>query len=57
MCLNCGCGMPKDDMGNADNITMETLRKAAKASNMNVKDTVDNVKASLAQLDNKQLEE
>ncbi len=56
MCLNCGCGMPEDDMGNPDNITMETLKRAAKASGMSVKDTVDNVKASLAQLDDKQLE-
>lgn len=55
MCLNCGCGMPDDDMGNPDNITTETLRKAAKASNMTLKDTVENIKASLTQLDNKQL--
>ena len=31
MCWNCGCMMPDDDHGNADNITTETLRKAAKA--------------------------
>lgn len=32
MCWNCGCMMPDDDHGNPDNITTETLRKAAKAS-------------------------
>ncbi len=32
MCYNCGCNMPDDDMGNPDNITSETIRKAAKAS-------------------------
>lgn len=57
MCLNCGCGMPEDDMGNPDNITMQTLRKAAKASNMTLKDTVENTKSSLLQLDDKQLKE
>lgn len=31
MCWNCGCMMPDDDHGNPDNITTETLRKAAKA--------------------------
>jgi hypothetical protein len=31
MCWNCGCMMPDNDMGNPDNITTETLRKAARA--------------------------
>ena len=31
MCWNCGCMRPDDDHGNSDNITSETLRKAAKA--------------------------
>ena len=34
MCWNCGCMMPDDDHGNPDNITTETLRKAAKAGGM-----------------------
>lgn len=36
MCYNCGCGMPNDDMGNKDNITDETIKKAADASNQSV---------------------
>ncbi len=32
MCLTCGCGMPENDMGNPDNITLDTLRRAAKAA-------------------------
>ncbi|MBI2906068.1 MAG: hypothetical protein HYX92_00285 [Chloroflexi bacterium] len=31
MCLNCGCALPDDNMGNPDNITIDTLVKAAKA--------------------------
>lgn len=57
MCLNCGCGMPDDDMGNPDNITAETVKKAAKASGMSVRDTVGNLKVSLTQLDVDKLEE
>lgn len=28
MCLNCGCGMPYDDMGDANNITYDDIKKA-----------------------------
>ena len=31
MCMTCGCMMPENDMGNPDNITLGTIRKAAKA--------------------------
>ena len=31
MCWNCGCMMSDDDHGNPDNITTESLRKAARA--------------------------
>lgn len=33
MCYNCGCQMPDNDMGNADNITNLDFEKAAKAGN------------------------
>lgn len=29
MCYNCGCELPDDDMGHADNITNETFRHVA----------------------------
>ena len=32
MCWSCGCMMPEDQMGNPDNITSETIRKAARAA-------------------------
>ena len=31
MCWNCGCMISDDDHGSADNVTTETLRKAARA--------------------------
>lgn len=41
MCLNCGCGMWSDDMGNPDNITLEDLAKAAIASATDGKSTLE----------------
>ncbi len=39
MCLNCGCGIPNGDMGSKDVITLDKLRKAAKAGgNNNIQD-------------------
>ena len=40
MCLNCGCDIPDDTMGNDDNITVTTLAKAAIASDMNGQGTL-----------------
>ena len=31
MCYNCGCQMPNNDMGKAENITNETFAAAAEA--------------------------
>lgn len=47
MCLNCGCGMPDDNMGDPKNITLTTLAQAAIASQMNGKDTIENTKKAL----------
>ena len=41
MCLNCGCGVYDDEMGNADNLTISDIAKAAIASNMSAKDTIE----------------
>lgn len=53
MCYNCGCGMPNDDMGNKDNITEETIKKAAAASSQSVeeakKNTLEELKKQLGQ--------
>lgn len=38
MCFNCGCEMPEDDMGNADNITNETFRHVAEHQDLSFED-------------------
>ena len=43
MCYNCGCEMPDDAMGNEDNITNTTIRKAAKASNQSEEEAKKNM--------------
>lgn len=44
MCLNCGCLMPDNDMGNSDNITTQKIVKAGKAGgNKNIKDVMENM--------------
>lgn len=50
MCMNCGCGMYDDDMGNKDNITTAGLVKAAMASNMDGKETMEELKKSLEKI-------
>lgn len=49
MCYNCGCGMPNDQMGNPDNITNETIKKAAAASNQTEEEAKKNMIALLKQ--------
>jgi hypothetical protein len=44
MCYNCGCNMPDNDMGDANNITDETFEKAAKASGQPLKEALENTK-------------
>ena len=43
MCLDCGCGKPNDDHGNADHLTMKQVEKAAKASEISVDEAVKNI--------------
>ena len=57
MCLNCGCNMFDDDMGNTDNLTLTDIAKAAKASEMNGADTLANLRASLQKIDPQQLDQ
>lgn len=47
MCLNCGCMMPDDDMGNKDNITLTDLAKGAIANNQDGKTTLENMHKTL----------
>ena len=43
MCYNCGCGMPNNDMGKAENITNENFEKAANAMGVSLEESWRNV--------------
>jgi hypothetical protein len=47
MCFNCGCHLPDNDMGNPENITLETFKKAAEASGQSVKEAMENTRELL----------
>lgn len=54
MCLNCGCGEPNDDHGNADNITFDDLQRASQATGQSLHDTIDNMERGLDQVESQQ---
>lgn len=43
MCMSCGCGAPNEDHGNPDNITLEDLKRAARAANIQPEQAADNI--------------
>lgn len=43
MCMSCGCGEPNEKHGNPDNITLDDLRRAAKAANIETEQAADNI--------------
>ena len=47
MCLNCGCGDYWDKRGNATNLTMEEVEKAAQGERMSVEDTAKEIISGL----------
>ncbi|HEX9989469.1 MAG TPA: hypothetical protein VEX13_18140 [Chloroflexia bacterium] len=50
MCMSCGCGEPNEDHGNPDHITLDDLRKAAKAANIDPEQAADNIHDSAREL-------
>jgi hypothetical protein len=42
MCYNCGCGLPDNDGGSAENITNKTFAEAAKAAGQSVEEAQKN---------------
>ena len=50
MCMSCGCGEPNEDHGNPDHITLDDLRKAAKAANIDTEQAADNIHDSAREL-------
>lgn len=50
MCMTCGCGKPNDDHGNPANITLDQLKKAAQAANIEPEKAADNLHDLASQL-------
>jgi hypothetical protein len=50
MCMSCGCGEPNEKHGNPDNITLEDLKRAAKAANIEPEQAADNIHAAAKEL-------
>lgn len=50
MCLNCGCQMWDDDMGNPNNLTLSDLAKAAKASDQDAETTLKHLKEAMEKI-------
>jgi hypothetical protein len=49
MCLSCGCGRPDDPMGDASNITMDTLQRAADAAGISPAEAAKNIQEGVQQ--------
>jgi hypothetical protein len=43
MCINCGCGIPDNNMGDPKLITNQTFEEAAKAAGQSVEEAKKNV--------------
>lgn len=45
MCASCGCGKFNDNHGNAANITLQDMERAAEAAGISTKQAADNMQA------------
>ena len=50
MCLDCNCGKPNDDHGDARHITYQQLQAAAQASNIDPEQAADRIQAEAKKL-------
>ena len=46
MCMSCGCGEPNEAHGNSNNITMDTLQRAADAAGISPTEVAENIRSS-----------
>lgn len=53
MCMSCGCGAPNEDHGNPDNITLDDLKRAARAANIQPEQAADNIHDAARELQDK----
>lgn len=47
MCLSCGCGQPMESHGDPNNITMETIQRAADAAGISSDEAARNIRDGL----------
>lgn len=48
MCLSCGCGQPMESHGDPNNITMDTLQRAADAAGIAPEEAARNIQEGMA---------
>jgi hypothetical protein len=53
MCMNCGCGLPEDDMGSPETITLKSLEEAARAMGQTKEEAMEETYKMLKKLLNK----
>jgi hypothetical protein len=51
MCMNCGCGQPNEDHGNAANITADELRRAGDANGQSLRESAQHIIETVELLD------
>jgi hypothetical protein len=51
MCMNCGCGQPNDDHGNAANITADDLQEAARVNDQTMRESAQHILETVELLD------
>lgn len=51
MCMNCGCGLPHEDHGNAANITAADLRRAGEANDQTLRESAQHITEAVAILE------
>ena len=51
MCMNCGCGQPNEDHGNAANITAEALQRAGDANGQSLRESAQHIIETVELLD------
>ncbi len=54
MCMSCGCGDPNEDHGDPDNITLDDLKRAARAAQIDPSQAAGNIQESAEDLKSKE---
>jgi hypothetical protein len=51
MCMNCGCGQPHEDHGNAANITATDLQRAGDANHQSMRQSAQHILETVQLID------